>query len=200
MDGGRNRGADRRARDAGGDAASPPIASTASASSCLTAGGSDESVHHLRRPRRCVPPPARTASPGIAGLASENEDIRTRVLPARRAIENALAGRYPNAITVIGPALVRRPPRLAAASNGRMKLFLDDAYARSAEATVSAAPRAGVVLDRSVFYARSGGQPGDTGRLTWPGGEAAVAEAIKGEGDTILLPARGRRHRRRAPP
>ena len=69
-----------------------------------------------------------------------------------------------------------------------MKLFLENAYTRTATATVTAVLPIGVMLDRSLFYARSGGQPGDAGRLDWPGGEAAVAEAIKGEGDTIILP------------
>ena len=71
---------------------------------------------------------------------------------------------------------------------GGMKLFLEDAYATGAEATVTAILPAGVVLDRSPFYARSGGQPGDTGHLDWPGGRAAVGEAIKGEADTVILP------------
>jgi misacylated tRNA(Ala) deacylase len=74
---------------------------------------------------------------------------------------------------------------------GRVKLFLDDAYAQSSEGIVLSVLPTGVVLDRSVFYARSGGQPGDMGRLTWPGGEAMVAEAIKGEGDTVILPLAG---------
>jgi misacylated tRNA(Ala) deacylase len=74
---------------------------------------------------------------------------------------------------------------------GRVKLFLDDAYAQSSEGIVLSVLPTGVVLDRSVFYARSGGQPGDMGRLTWPGGEAVVAEAIKGEGDTVILPLAG---------
>ena len=72
-----------------------------------------------------------------------------------------------------------------------MKLFLDNSYAQSSEGTVIAVLPAGIVLDRSVFYARSGGQPGDTGRLTWHGGEAVVTEAIKGEGDTVILPLSG---------
>ena len=71
------------------------------------------------------------------------------------------------------------------------KLFLDDAYATDATGLVMAVLPGGVVLDRSVFYARSGGQPGDSGRLAWPGGELAVAEAVKGEGDTVLLPIVG---------
>ena len=72
-----------------------------------------------------------------------------------------------------------------------MKLFLDDSYAQSSEGTVLSVLPTGVVLDRSVFYARSGGQPGDMGRLTWRGGEAVVAEAIKGEGDNVILPLTG---------
>jgi len=59
-------------------------------------------------------------------------------------------------------------------------LFSDDAYLKSCTARVIAVEEKGVVLDRTVFYARSGGQPGDSGTLRWDGGEAAVVEAIKG--------------------
>ena len=72
-----------------------------------------------------------------------------------------------------------------------MKLFLDDAYARTADAVVAAVHPQGIVLDRSIFYARSGGQPGDTGQIAWDDGRAAITEAIKGEGDTIVLPLDG---------
>lgn len=66
----------------------------------LTAGASDE---------RCVVFVGRVRAPaagpdgvaGSAGLAAEHEDIRTRVEPAQRAIDRAVAGRYPNSITTI---------------------------------------------------------------------------------------------------
>jgi len=39
-----------------------------------------------------------------------------------------------------------------------------------------------VVLDRSAFYPLGGGQPSDTGSLTWAGGKADVKEVTKKEG------------------
>lgn len=70
------------------------------------------------------------------------------------------------------------------------KLFLDDPTLATTPATVIASSPQGIVLDRTVFYARGGGQPGDSGVLRWNGGETPIAEAVKGEGETILhLPA-----------
>jgi misacylated tRNA(Ala) deacylase len=52
-------------------------------------------------------------------------------------------------------------------------LFRDDAYARDCAAkVVGHTDRGGVILDRTVFYANSGGQPGDTGRLIGESGAA----------------------------
>ncbi len=59
------------------------------------------------------------------------------------------------------------------------ELFVTDAYVRLCEATVEEAGDEGVVLDRTVFYARSGGQPGDTGMLRWEGGEVRVLDTLK---------------------
>ncbi len=71
-------------------------------------------------------------------------------------------------------------------------LFLDEPRRTTATATVRESGPDGIVLDRTIFYARSGGQPGDTGRLTWPGGEAPIADTVKGEGGAIRhLPAAG---------
>ncbi len=66
----------------------------------LTAGGSDESVT-IFAGRINAPPADPDGIAGYAGLETEHEDIRTRVLPAPIAIENALAGTYTNAITVM---------------------------------------------------------------------------------------------------
>ncbi len=62
-----------------------------------------------------------------------------------------------------------------------------DAYAHTCEATVVSADGEGVVLDRTVFYARSGGQPGDTGTLRWDGGEVRVSDTIKHAGEILHL-------------
>ena len=67
-------------------------------------------------------------------------------------------------------------------------LFRDDAYLRDAPAQVVAiTSEGGIVLDQSVFYPTSGGQPGDSGHIVWDNGRLEIATAIKGEGDTVVL-------------
>lgn len=63
-----------------------------------------------------------------------------------------------------------------------------DAYARETDAVVvEIRPDGGVLLDRTVFYARGGGQPGDTGLLEWEGGSARVADTIRRGGVVHVL-------------
>ncbi len=67
-------------------------------------------------------------------------------------------------------------------------LFRADAYARDAKAKVtSITSEGGIVLDASLFYPTSGGQPGDSGTLRWDDGEIAIATAVKGQGDDVVL-------------
>ena len=73
-------------------------------------------------------------------------------------------------------------------------LFQDDPYARSCEASIVAVRPEGIVLDRTVFYAAGGGQPGDTGYLRLAdGGSVQIVDTVKGEAEGIVLhvPAQG---------
>ena len=72
-------------------------------------------------------------------------------------------------------------------------LFRNDAYLRSCPATVLAADGTGIRLDRTVFYAAGGGQPGDSGVLRWAGGETPIVDAVKGDGtdEVVHVPAPG---------
>ena len=62
-------------------------------------------------------------------------------------------------------------------------LFRDDAYLAGAEAVVTAAGPDGIELDRTIFYASSGGQPGDTGTL----GGLVVTGAVHPDGDRTRI-------------
>ncbi len=66
-------------------------------------------------------------------------------------------------------------------------LFRDDAYLAEARAIVTAVSETGFELDRTVFYAASGGQPGDTGRLFAEGAELTVTGAIHPGGDRTRI-------------
>lgn len=67
-------------------------------------------------------------------------------------------------------------------------LFHDDAYQRSAVGKVLAlTDQGGIVLDRSIFYATSGGQPGDVGLISWGSRSLPIASTVKGDGGAIVL-------------
>jgi len=69
-------------------------------------------------------------------------------------------------------------------------LFRDDPYQTGADCRIIAhTPEGGLIVDRSIFYATGGGQPGDSGMLDWAGGRLPIATAIKVDGGIALLPA-----------
>jgi misacylated tRNA(Ala) deacylase len=73
-------------------------------------------------------------------------------------------------------------------------LFREDAYLRTATATVVAVSARGIVLDRTIFYPLGGGQAGDSGFMRRASGERiAIADTRKGDAiDEVLhVPAPG---------
>lgn len=67
-------------------------------------------------------------------------------------------------------------------------LFREDAYLRDCEATIlSVNDRGGIILDRTVFYATSGGQPGDSGMLLLGGMSIPISAAITGESKAEIV-------------
>ena len=58
------------------------------------------------------------------------------------------------------------------------KLYSTDAYLDVCDARVVAVTPLGIVLDRTVAYARGGGQPGDTGVLTTDAGALAIIDTF----------------------
>ncbi len=81
------------------------------------------------------------------------------------------------------------------------ELFRQDSYLRECEATVTDAGPGRIVLDRTVFYPRGGGQPGDSGDIALADGTVvAIADTVKADGrivhvcaDDTRTPAQGSR-------
>lgn len=69
------------------------------------------------------------------------------------------------------------------AGNGPIEeVAANDSYARVAEGKVLDVDAEGIFLDRTVFYARGGGQPGDVGVIKWDGGSVDIIDTIRKQG------------------
>lgn len=69
-------------------------------------------------------------------------------------------------------------------------LFRQDAYQTAADCLVTGhTAEGGILVDRSIFYATGGGQPGDSGVLDWGGTRVPIATALKVDGGIALVPA-----------
>ncbi len=74
-------------------------------------------------------------------------------------------------------------------------LFREDSYLKECNATVAGVTDAGaIVLDRTIFYAASGGQPGDRGTLRTATGDTISIEPVQATIDWGLRYARMRMH------
>ncbi len=58
----------------------------------------------------------------------------------------------------------------------------NDSYARVAEGNVLEVHDDGLFLDRTVFYAQGGGQPGDVGVISWDGGSVEIVDTVRRDG------------------
>ena len=65
------------------------------------------------------------------------------------------------------------------------EIFREDSYLKECDATVVGIEGGGIVLDKTVFYPLGGGQPGDTGTLSWQGGDAAIVDTRYAESGSI---------------
>lgn len=69
-------------------------------------------------------------------------------------------------------------------------LFRQDSYQTAADCLVTGhTAEGGILVDRSIFYATGGGQPGDSGVLDWGGTRVPIATALKVAGGIALVPA-----------
>jgi misacylated tRNA(Ala) deacylase len=66
-------------------------------------------------------------------------------------------------------------------------LYHTDSYLRALDATVADALGNRITLDRTIFYAQSGGQIADQGTLVWDGGVARVVDVRKDGADVWHL-------------
>ena len=74
------------------------------------------------------------------------------------------------------------------------EIFRDEPYLAEADAVVASRDARGIVLDRTIFYPRGGGQAGDAGVMVRAGGgQIAIADTVKGEapGEIVHVPAPG---------
>ncbi|HXV72318.1 MAG TPA: alanyl-tRNA editing protein [Acidimicrobiia bacterium] len=66
-----------------------------------------------------------------------------------------------------------------------------DSYLSTAEGHVLDVAEDGLFLDRTVFYARGGGQPGDVGSISWDEGSVEIVDTVRKNGRPFHVIADG---------
>ena len=102
---------------------------------------------------------------------------------------NALAGDAAHFIQVSSELLKSTGPTEFTAYDGRMSdegrvVVLSDG--KKKVESLATNQEGFLAFDKTCFYAESGGQVGDTGKVSWPGGEATVMDCVK-QNDIHLL-------------
>ena len=65
-------------------------------------------------------------------------------------------------------------------------LFIEDSYLINFDATILNIDSNRIILDRTAFYAKSGGQPGDIGKITLNGKEINIIDTVYDNKQNIL--------------
>ena len=65
-------------------------------------------------------------------------------------------------------------------------LFIEDSYLKYFDATILNIDSNKIILDRTAFYAKSGGQPGDIGKITLNGKEINIIDTVYDNKQNIL--------------
>ena len=65
-------------------------------------------------------------------------------------------------------------------------LFIEDSYLKDFDATILNIDSNRIILDRTAFYAKSGGQPGDIGKITLNGKEINIIDTVYDNKKNIL--------------
>ncbi len=63
------------------------------------------------------------------------------------------------------------------------QLFREDSYLKECTASVTSTTENLVRTDQTIFYPLGGGQPGDTGEMSWDGGRASIVDTRYVDGD-----------------
>ena len=65
-------------------------------------------------------------------------------------------------------------------------LFIENSYLKEFETKIKKIENKNIILEQTAFYAKSGGQPGDVGRITLNGKEINIIDTIYDQDKNIV--------------